>query len=283
MDVSGIPVKGYLNEEFRIFHNKDRLGVSTGLHFHNFHKITLIKEGEGSYMVDGKNYDVRPGDIIMVGMNIPHQPYFAPERLYDRYTVYISPGMVRDIDIFSLVKGGVLRFSPEDTDRLLKMAKKIEDETRSAEYASKLASRLGTLNLLIEIGRCREKRGSKVRQKKDPDDKMLRILRYINDRISDPPTIDELSEQFFISKYHMMRLFKAEYGCSIHEYISERRLLTAREMLEEGKSPARVCYDCGYGSYSAFARAYKGRFKSPPASSVRMREKSEMLISYYPE
>ncbi len=67
-----IPAKGYLHEDFRLFHNTDTLGTEVGVHFHTFYKVTFVKYGAGSYMIDGRLYDIRPGDIILVGINVPH-------------------------------------------------------------------------------------------------------------------------------------------------------------------------------------------------------------------
>ena len=56
-----VPVKGYLHEDFRLFHNTDTLGTDAGVHFHTFYKVTFVKYGAGSYMIDGRMYDIRPG------------------------------------------------------------------------------------------------------------------------------------------------------------------------------------------------------------------------------
>ena len=58
-----------------------------------------MKYGSGSYMIDGRIYDVTTGDIILVGRGVPHRPSFAPGNLYDRYTLYISVKMLEDFDI----------------------------------------------------------------------------------------------------------------------------------------------------------------------------------------
>ncbi len=278
-----IPAKGYLKEEFRLFHNKDTLGTPVGLHFHDFHKLTMVKEGVGSYLTDGRLYDIRPGDIIMIPANTPHKPEFEKGRLYDRYTFYISTDMMEEPDIFTSEKGGVFRFAREHTDRLFDMAFQIEREESSGEYGAYLAAKIKVLGLLIQIGRYRTKSEKEVRPVKSRDDKMLKILRYINDHISEPLTIGMISGQFYISRYHMMRLFKASYGCSIHEYISERRLIAARELIEQGISPAEACYQSGYGSYSAFSRAYRTRFDTSPGRSAKAGAEKERIPDYYPE
>ena len=59
--------------------------------------------------------------------------------------------------------------------------------------------------------------------------------------------MDRLSRQFYISKYHMMRRFKAETGYTIHGYLTEKRLFLAREKIAAGEPLRQVSEGCGFG------------------------------------
>ncbi len=282
-----IPSKGYLNEDFRIFHNSDRNGTDVGVHFHSFYKVTLVCRGEGTYMVDGRVYDIRPKDVILVGMHVPHQPVFPKGILYDRYVIYISPQLLQaygdertDLtDIFRSEAASVLRLKERASGVLFALAESAENESCSDEYGSSLAARLSVLRLMIEIRRCMKSSQAAAPTLSPGHDKMLSVLSYINENLSEALTIDTLSERFYISRYHMMRLFKETYGYSIHEYITERRLLMADDMLRTGIEPAKVCYECGFGSYSAFARAYRRRYHISPGRAALMPPVTDIFLS----
>ena len=77
--------------------------------------------------------------------------------------------------------------------------------------------------------------------------------------------IDLIAGQFYISKYYMMRLFKQETGYTLGQYISQKRLLLAKELLSTGAPGPQVCYDCGFKDYSTFSRAYKQLFGVTPS------------------
>ena len=290
-DRQEIPVKGYLHEDFRLFHNTDTLGTGAGVHFHTFYKVTFVKFGAGSYMIDGRLYDIRSGDIILVGINVPHQPSFEEGELYDRYTLYISAGMLEDFDIpechiyelFSSESGNVVRPEGKEADRFAAMLERIDTETRSSSYAARLAARIGVIRFLIETGRCREDSALTVPLRLPEDDKMLNILRYINENLGENMTIADISSKFYMSRYHMMRSFKNAFGCSMHEYIINRRLTRAREMILQGASPADACYECGYGSYSAFARAYSDKYGVSPRRTIKESTEYGGLSDYLPE
>lgn len=290
-ETADVPVKGYLNEDFRLFHNTDTLGTGVGVHFHTFYKVTFVKYGAGSYMIDGKVYDIRPGDIILVGINVPHKPSFESGELYDRYTLYISAAMLEAFDIpechiyelFSSESGCVIRPDEKEADRFANILERIDTETRSSSYASRLAARILVIRFLIEAGRCREDSSLDVPLRLSEDDKMLKILRYINENLTENISIADIASHFYISKYHMMRSFKDAFGCPMHEYIVNRRLTKAREMILKGIAPADACYACGYGSYSAFARAYNDKYGMSPRQTIKESADYGALSEFLPE
>lgn len=96
------------------------------------------------------------------------------------------------------------------------------------------------------------------------DEKIVAILKYLNLHLTEPQSVDRLSRQFYISKYHMMRRFKAETGYTIHGYLTEKRLFLAREKIAAGEPLRQVSEGCGFGDYSSFSRAYKKRFGVSP-------------------
>ena len=77
--------------------------------------------------------------------------------------------------------------------------------------------------------------------------------------------IDALAARFFFSKYHMMRKFKEETGCTIHSYVTSKRLLLARSLIARGTPVMKAALQSGFRDYTTFSRAYKKQFRQPPA------------------
>ena len=83
--------RGYLQEDFRLFHLKDDRGTKVNYHYHDFCKVVLLLSGSGHYTVQGRRYLLLPGDIVLVGSRCVHRPEFEPGFLYERVILYISP------------------------------------------------------------------------------------------------------------------------------------------------------------------------------------------------
>ena len=262
--------RGYLYEDFRLFHTKDALGTDVEMHYHEFFKLLLLVSGTGSYIIEGRRYELRPRDVVLIGQHVPHKPEFAPGVLYERYIFFISAEFLERFstercrleEIFRSTP--VYRPSQPLSDRLFALVGAAEQELKSSAFGSPVLSRFYLTRLMAEIGRQRSQQIASVPPVRSKDDKILSLLRYIDAHISEEISIEALAEKFYFSQYHMMRRFREEVGVPIHVYISERRLLSARAMIAEGKSATEACFACGYGSYSAFARAYKKHFRCSP-------------------
>ena len=72
------------------------------------------------------------------------------------------------------------------------------------------------------------------------------------------------SEMCIRDSYHFMRLFKAQTGCTVHNYIRQKRLVLAARLIREGMSASAAAAECGFVDYSAFHRAFTKTFRVSP-------------------
>lgn len=83
-----------------------------------------------------------------------------------------------------------------------------------------------------------------------------RILTYINQHIQNPLTIEELSENFYLSPSYLCRIFKSATGTTINKYITTKRITIAKSLLAEGKSVNEACEECRFNDYSNFLKTF---------------------------
>lgn len=268
--------RGYLLEDFRLFHLRDGAGTHVDYHYHEFCKVLLLVSGSGGYVVDGRRYRLEPGDVVVIGSQVPHRPEFEPGVPYERYIIYIDPQFLEahsgnDCDMSDIFAGSrsVLRPSETEHRRLMEMVKALEQEMSGDAYGRELVSQGLLLRLLVETIRCLRRGDSHLPQPMVPrDSRVLEILRYIDAHLTEELNADTIAEEFYVSKYHMMRRFKAETGQSLHGYIVQRRLHLARDLITQGKSVTDACFHSGFKSYSSFFRAYCKLFGTTPTGKI---------------
>ena len=268
---NGYEKRGYLLDDFRLFHLKDQEGTNVDYHYHEFCKLLMLRSGSGGYTVDGQRYSLETGDIVLIGSHCVHRPEFEHGLLYERVIIYISPDFLQQQsvpdcqleEIFSGEQGHVLHLN--EPDALWAISDALEQELEKDAYGRVILSNGLLLRLLIEIARSiRDPKTTFSTPITPTDSRILDILRYIDAHLTEDLSIDILAEAFFISKFHMMRLFKQETGRSIHDYLQERRLLHARDLIRQGVSATDSCFQSGFRSYSSFTRAYAKHFGTTP-------------------
>ena len=96
------------------------------------------------------------------------------------------------------------------------------------------------------------------------DPKIEEILRYIAAHLTEDLTVEVLANRFYLSRYYLMHRFKAVTGYTVHQYISQKRLVLAGELIRSGVPVMKAAEQAGFGEYSTFLRAFQGTFHMSP-------------------
>ena len=261
--------QGYLYEDFRLFHLRSTAGVRSEYHYHEFYKVLILVSGSGAYWVEGQRYDLQPGDVVLVGSNSVHRPEFEPGAVYERIIIYIKPeflhrASVADCDLTKAFSG-VLRPDKNVSHLLQTMAQNLERELAGEEYGREIIGNGLLMQILVQISR-QLRRGDSLHPgvNSAKDARIGRIMSYIDTHLGEELSVESIAEQFYLSKFHMMRLFRSGTGTSVNAYIIQRRLMLARELIAQGIPATESCFRAGFGSYSAFTRAYGKYYGTTP-------------------
>ena len=267
---------GYLTEPFKIFHLRDEHKLNIDFHYHDFHKILIHLHGNVSYCIEGRSYELKEHDIVLVNAGEVHKPILNDDSIYERIIIYVSPQLIDDYvskgyDLACCFKQAyanqshVLRLAATKGSRLADTIKGLDSTLKETnEYANELYQKLLFLEFLIQLNRITLHGGIEYINTFSSNKKIVEILDFLNKNLTNHISIDELADKFYVSRYHLMHTFKEETGCTIGSYITTKRLLLARDMIRDGSSVSAACDACGFGSYSSFIRAYRKQFHSTP-------------------
>ena len=267
--------EGYLTENYHVFHLRDTAGQERDFHFHDFDKIVILLSGRVDYLVERRAFALRPWDILLIGHHVIHKALIDQTVPYERVIIYLDRKFVER----AMPEAGLMEcferadkqdrylLTPDETERqaIQGLLSAMDDEAAGDRFGAQAFRDTLLMQLLIIIGRV-SLRGGGDEELASPqyDPKIVQTLSYINENLTRPLTVEELAERVYLSKYHFMRLFKAQTGSSVHAYVRQRRLLYAAQLIRTGVSASKAAADSGFEEYSTFFRAFRECFGVSP-------------------
>lgn len=258
--------------DFELQHKRDFRLKDVALHHHDFYEIYFLIAGDVTYLVESKIIHVMPGDILLIPPREQHQVLIRPEMsVYERYVLWVEPRMLSKLssplsDLQKLLSPGSnqLRLKPEARVEILSILEALHRERTSQDYGADLLRESLLTQLLVTINRLLAKDGSQLDEDTRMNTIVAQVINYVNLHYSEPISLDLLAEKFFVSKFHLSHEFNRQVGTSLYRYIQRKRLLIARQLLDQGQKPSQVCPACGFSDYTGFYRAFKAEYGISP-------------------
>ncbi len=94
-----------------------------------------------------------------------------------------------------------------------------------------------------------------------------RAVAMIEQRVADPPSLEELAKVAHFSPRHFTRRFEAAFGCTPHTYITARRFQLARELLSQDRlKVVQVAEAVGFSTVATFSRWFSQQAGMSPTA-----------------
>ena len=101
------------------------------------------------------------------------------------------------------------------------------------------------------------------------EDVVEKVAAYVDQHIQEELSVRSLAGIAYVSGDHLTRLFKKRFGCSVSEYVFQRRMILAGELLkDENMTITMVSGMVGYGNYSYFTDQFRRYYKMTPREYV---------------
>ncbi|MDE6167460.1 MAG: AraC family transcriptional regulator [Acetatifactor sp.] len=102
-------------------------------------------------------------------------------------------------------------------------------------------------------------------RKKDSIDVVDTVVDYINQHLSEELSVRSLANMAYVSPDHLTRSFKKRFSMTVSDYILQRRMTLAGELLRDNKLTITMVSDCvGFGNYSYFTEQFKKYYGMTP-------------------
>ncbi len=233
-------------------------------HYHSAVEIVLTLKGTVEYEAEGKHYTVRENEILVVPPEISHS--LNMEEGSSRYLILFEPEALYGLqDVKGLTDAFhrvfyLDRDNPalEEARALLMEAVKAYEEgeplwnTLCYSYMMKVYVLLAKHCLTDRIHARRDD------EKRTDAGIITGSVVYINNHYQEELTLDQVADFAGFSRFYFSRSFKKQTGYSFKDYLCQKRLQVATDLLiRTEKGMREVARESGFGSVATFNRVFR--------------------------
>ena len=243
------------------------------LHSHAFYELLYCRSTVGvEYLVGAERYKLQKGDIVFVAPGISHRP-ILPEQMPEAY--------VRDVlwisdDFFRFATANIAVQAPEEISHstLFRTTgtrweyigdyfRQGVQESEEREIGWEMAVVANTLKLLTHLSRASKDISANSLKAEKPE-LLDQVLAYVEEHLSEKISMADVANHFFISEITITQAFRKKMGVSFYRCVTQRRLIAAKGLIQQGLPLESVAEQVGFTDYSSFFRAFKQEYGISP-------------------
>jgi len=239
-------------------------------HCHDNWEIYIYLDGNVTYYVEDKVYNMTLGDVIVIPPGKMHQSVVdnSEGKHYERIVLNLNPGYINklteaDDTLKSRYKtymhqyNFLLNYDDDEFIFLKKLAMQIVQIEQDDSY------KLVMLNSFIYSLVSKFEHPSYNRNSHE-DNLISAVIQYINQHYIEQLSLDKICDEFFVSKFYLNRRFKEYTKLTIYDYILSKRIALARRLIRSGVTANETAEKCGFSDYSTFYRAFISKTNQTP-------------------
>lgn len=263
--------------DFEVYHYSDARPPKVFPHRHNFFEIYYLLSNELDYIVGNQEYRLTRGDFLLLPPGLLHYPSdirLVDNKQYSRIVLWCNIEFFEKFISFDpelnymwdvVVENNSYLIHPtlNESTKLHEFLIRLLDEQNRREFASKALLTSILMEIFVLINRITYEK--KTLGKHTPSANLFsNIITYIHSHLAEDLTLTTLSQNFFVSKGYISRLFRDYMGIPVHQYILSLRLEGCRNAIQSGAPITKVVDMYGFHDYSSFYRAFKNTFSISP-------------------
>ena len=247
----------YIQEAGYLKSLKPHLGTRSSL---DSYLYLIVLSGKGTIICNGCNnksehFQANAQDCFLIDCHKEYSHISSPQHPWELMWLHFNSPLASFYYRYIIQKNGN-RFQTSYIGPIIDAIHQIIDLNKSSsENAELLTSQLITNILTWSVSGHLTNSSIHTSIK----EKLTQVLDYMEQHFTEPITLDSLSGHFFISKYHLSREFKKEYGQTIVQYLLNKRVTYSKELLRfTDMSISEIARACGIGEPNYFNKVFKG-------------------------
>lgn len=221
-------------------------------------------DGEGVFESNGHTYRVSPGKAMLANIPSEHRYYFPENSSHWTFLfLLIRPDLILPNWEEAKRKLGEVFYAPPSS-RLIRLLDGVWEEANNGRITDSYTSSAHVFQFVSEL--CRYAAAPQHERSEWPE-KVRLATAYIDSHYDRMISLELLSEQLGVSKYHLLRIFKAATGLSPNDYCNRVRIENAMKLLNDTNwSVERIAEQVGFSSGSYFIKVFRKMTGTTPGN-----------------
>ena len=218
--------------------------------------VFLVLEGSGTLSYQNRSFPLSKGDCVFLDCRKPYSHRSSDNLWQLKWAHFYGPNLNGIYDKYTQ-RGGRPCFHAHDPASFENTLDELYSIADSSSYIKdmKIYEKLSSLLTLLMEESWNPNLTRKQHAKKQ---NLQNIKDYIDSHYQEKITLDTLSEQFFINKYYLTRVFKEQFGVPVVSYLIQVRITHAKRLLRfTDHSIERIGQECGIGDANYFTRIFR--------------------------
>lgn len=255
------------SDQFEVYHLSSHRRLTPEFHSHDFYELYFYLSGDASMYIEEYALRMHPGDVFLLPPGHMHRAFHhTVQAYYDRFFIYISRESLARMSSEEYSLPAVLENAAERShfrchppDKAFSHAlSQMNDIMLSAPSADAHQRYVNDCQMRLLLAQLCKWFSDRPNQNTSYTPRAIAdVITYINANLEKDLSLDTLSAQFFINKYHLLREFKTYAQTTLYQYILSKRINRAKDLLRTGTPPALARELCGFNDYSSFYKAFK--------------------------
>jgi AraC-like DNA-binding protein len=252
----------------------DKTTYYTRFHLHEMFEFCFVEQGSRESFVEKRIYHLDAGDLLIVNNKEFHMYGVKSHQAQKSILIHFEPSLFNlfstpDYDLLACFtdrpagEKNKISLKPEQLEAISCLLHKIEEVYESQAPWSSILLLSFFVELLVAINNAYKRHINQAEPTLIPH-KLQPILTYIDANLNGDLSLETLEKNFYINRFHLGRVFRKTIGCNIHEYILLKRIMHAKQLLQNGCNVTEACYRSGFNNYSHFIRIFKKYVGFPP-------------------
>jgi AraC-like DNA-binding protein len=262
-----------INHSFYVGHRKSPYFPNPFM-FHPDIEILLVIKGSGTRLIGDSIGRFGPGDLVMIGQNVPHVWYSDEEYtkgnsdlMSEAIFILFKPDIFKEQFLHLPESKSIIKLI-QISQRGIRLTGKTREEVAPLMISISNSEGFKRISLLLSIleiiasSKEFQFMSSPIVQNtinRDDSDRLNKVYKYVINNFHQEITLNKVSSIASLSSSAFCHYFKKRTNKTFIRFLTEIRIAFACRLLTEEDQPvAKICYTCGYSNVSYFIRQFKG-------------------------